>query len=144
MKAMTPEKWKEHVRAGHYPARRDCLQCVMHGATGHRRTRVEHPSLFCLNVDITGPFRTQGEDPGARGDRAKAAKMKYLLVAKFTIPESYVTGEFEPTGSDPLDEEVGSKDLFDEEDKVSGGGDEESTVGAIGEESRSRRSNRGT
>ena len=28
--------------------------------------------------------------------------MKYLLVAKFTIPESYVTGEFEPTGSDPL------------------------------------------
>ena len=49
--------------------------------------------------------------------------MKYLLVAKFTIPESYVTGEFEPTGSDPLDEEVGSKDLFDEEDKVSGGDD---------------------
>ncbi|OLP89078.1 hypothetical protein AK812_SmicGene29497 [Symbiodinium microadriaticum] len=90
MKAMTPEKWKEHVRAG--------------------------------------------EDPGARGDRAKAAKMKYLLVAKFTIPESYVTGELEPTGSDPLDEEVGSKDLFDEEDKVSGGGDEESTVGAIGED----------
>ena len=115
MKAMTPEKWKEHVRAGHYPARRDCLQCVMHGATGHRHTRIEHPSLFCLTVDITGPFRTQGEDPGARGDRAKAAKMKYLLVAKSTIPESYVTGEFEPTGSDPLEEEVGSKDLFDEE-----------------------------
>ena len=105
---MTPEKWKEHVRAGHYPARRDCLQCVMHGATGHRHTRIEHPSLFCLTVDITGPFRTQGEDPGARGDRAKAAKMKYLLVAKFTIPESYVTGKFGPTGSDPLDEEVGS------------------------------------
>ena len=117
LKAMTPEKWKERVRAGHYPARRDCLQCVMHGATGHRHTRVEHPSLFCLTVDITGPFRTQGEDPGARGDRAKAAKMKYLLVVKFTIPESYVTGEFEPTGSDPLDEEVGSKDLFDEGDK---------------------------
>ena len=123
MKAITPEKWKEHLRSGHYPARRDCLQCVMHGATGHRHARVEHPSLFCLTVDITGPFRTQGEDPGARGDRAKAAKMKYLLVAKFTIPESYVTGEFEPTGSDPLDEEVGSKDLFDEEDKVSGGDD---------------------
>ena len=137
MKAMTPEKWKEHVRAGHYPARRDCLQCVMRGATGHRHARVEHPSLFCLTVDITGPFRTQGEDPGARGDRAKAAKtakMKYLLVAKFTIPESYVTGEFEPTGSDPLDEEVGSKDLFDEEDKVSGGGDDGLTVGAGGED----------
>ena len=41
LKAMTPEKWKEHVRAGHYPARRDCLQYVMHGATGHRHTRVE-------------------------------------------------------------------------------------------------------
>ena len=134
LKAMTPEKWKEHVRAGHYPARRDCLQCVMHGATGHRHTRVEHPSLFCLTVDITGPFRTQGEDPGARGDRAKAAKMKYLLVAKFTIPESYVTVEFEPTGSDPLDEEVGSKDLFDEEDKVLIGGDDRDPGEAIVEE----------
>ena len=134
LKAMTPEKWKEHVRAGHYPARRDCLQCVMHGATGHRHTRIEHPSLFCLTVDITGPFRTQGEDPGARGDRAKAAKMQYLLVAKFTIPESYVTGEFEPTGSDPLDEEVGSKDLFDEEDKVPIGGDDRDLGEAIVEE----------
>ena len=134
LKAMTPEKWKEHVRAGHYPARRDCSQCVMHGATGHRRTRVEHPSLFCLTVDITGPFRTQGEDPGARGDRAKAAKMKYLLVAKFTIPESYVTGEFEPTGSDPLEEKVGSKDLFDEEDKVPVGGDDRDPGEAIVEE----------
>ncbi|OLP74886.1 hypothetical protein AK812_SmicGene45448 [Symbiodinium microadriaticum] len=63
-----------------------------------------------------------------------AAKMKYLLVAKFTIPESYVTGEFEPTGSDPLDEEVGSKDLFDEEDNVYGGGDDGLTVGASGED----------
>ena len=134
LKAMTPEKWKEHVRAGHHPARRDCLQCVMHGATGHRRTRVEHPSLFCLTVDITGPFRMQGEDPGARGDRAKAAKMKYLLVAKLTIPESYVIGEFEPTGSDPLDEEVGSKDLFDEEDKVPVGGDDRDPGEAIVEE----------
>ena len=62
--------------------------------------------------------------------------MKYLLVAKFTIPESYVTGEFEPTGSDPLDEEVGSKDLFDEEDKVStsGGGDDRDPGEAIVEE----------
>ena len=60
--------------------------------------------------------------------------MKYLLVAKFTIPESYVTGEFEPAGSDPLDEEVGSKDLFDEEDKVYGGGDDGLTVGASGED----------
>ncbi|CAE7724764.1 unnamed protein product, partial [Symbiodinium microadriaticum] len=95
MKAMTPEKWKEHARSGHYPAR---------------------------------------EDPGARGDRAKAAKMKYLLVAKFTIPESYVTGEFEPTGSEPLDEEVDLKDLFDEEDKVPVGGDDRDPGEAIVEE----------
>ena len=60
--------------------------------------------------------------------------MKYLLVAKFTIPESYVTGEFEPTGSDPLEEEVGSKDLFDEEDKVPIGGDDRDPGGAIVEE----------
>ncbi|OLP75085.1 hypothetical protein AK812_SmicGene45181, partial [Symbiodinium microadriaticum] len=32
----------------------------------------------------------------ASGGSMKAAKMKYLLVAKSTIPESYVTGEFVP------------------------------------------------
>ena len=85
LRAMSPEQWKEHVRAGHYPARRDCLQCVVHGATGHRHTRIEHPSLFCLNVDITGPFRTTGEDPS---ELEGTARMKYLLVAKFSIPES--------------------------------------------------------
>ena len=69
LRAMSQEQWQAHVKAGHYPARRDCLQCVTHGATGHRHARVEHPSLFCLNVDISGPFRTTGEDPGARGDR---------------------------------------------------------------------------
>ncbi|CAE7315270.1 GIP, partial [Symbiodinium microadriaticum] len=67
-------------------------------------------------------------------EKWKAAKMKYLLVAKFTIPESYVTGEFEPTGSDPLDEDVGSKDLFDEEDKASAGGDDGLVAGASGED----------
>ena len=73
-------------------------------------------ALFCLNVDISGPFRTTSEDPGARGDRSKAARMKYLLVAKFTIPKSYVTGEFEPTGENPQqDGEIGQEDLFDEE-----------------------------
>ena len=78
MKVMTPEKWKEHVRSGHYPARRDCLQCVMHGATGHRHARVEHPSWFCLTVDITGPFRTQGEDPGARGGSSRGGQDEVL------------------------------------------------------------------
>ena len=119
LRAMSQEQWQAHVRAGHYPARRDCLQCVTHGATGHRHARVEHPSLFCLNVDISGPFKTTGEDPGARGDRSKAARMKYLLVAKFTIPKSYVTGEFEPTGENPQqDGEIGHEDLFDEEKVV--------------------------
>ena len=116
MKAMSPDQWQAHVKAGHYPSRRDCLQCVTHGATGHRHAKIEHPSLFCLNADITGPFRTTGEDPGARGDRSQAARMKYLLVAKFTIPKSYVTGEFEPTGENPQEEvESGHRDLFDEE-----------------------------
>ena len=36
--------------------------------------------------------------------------------------------------SDPLDEEVGSKDLFDEEDKVSTGGDDGHTNGAGGDD----------
>ena len=34
----------------------------------------------------------------------RAARMKYLLVAKFTIPKSYVTGEFEPTGENPQED----------------------------------------
>ncbi|CAE7777622.1 GIP, partial [Symbiodinium necroappetens] len=90
LKAMTQEQWMSHVQAGHYPSRRDCLQCVSHGATG------------------------------ARGDRSKAAKMKYILVAKFTLPKSYVTGEFEPTAQDPREEDVGMKDLFDEDGHMVG------------------------
>ena len=109
LRAMSPEQWKEHVRAGHYPARRDCLQCVVHGATGHRRARIEYPSLFCL--------KTTGEDPSARGDRAKAARMKYLLVAKFSIPESYATGKFEPTGCESQEEDIDDHDPFEEEAK---------------------------
>ncbi|CAE7895388.1 COL21A1, partial [Symbiodinium sp. KB8] len=82
------------------------------------------------HVALGGPLKAMTPEKW----KEHAAKMKYLLVAKFTIPESYVTGEFEPTGSDPLDEEVGSKDLFDEEDKVSTGGDDGPTDGAGGED----------
>ena len=42
--------------------------------------------------------------------------MKYLLVAKFTIPKSYVPGEFEGTGENlQEDREIGYQDLFEKE-----------------------------
>ena len=94
LKAMTPEQCQlpNNVKVGRYPSRRDCLQCVTHGATGHRHARVEHPSLFCLNVDITGSFRTTGEDPGARGDRSKGSKNEVLVGGEVYDPQVLCDG----------------------------------------------------
>ena len=73
--------------------------------------------LLCFASTLTyGAFQDYRRRPGARGDRSKAARMKYLLVAKFTIPKSYVPGEFEGTGENlQEDREIGYQDLFEKE-----------------------------
>ena len=128
LRAMTKQAWEDHARSGHYPYRRDCLQCVLHGATGHRHKRIEHPSMFVLTTDISGPFKQEGLNANARGDKRKKAKMKHLLVGRFSIPKAYVTGAWDTVRDSR--EEVEYVDLGDfmkemEGDQVPNEADEE-------------------
>ena len=127
LRAMSQEQWRDHVKSGHYPARRDCLQCTTYGATGHQHRRVSHPSLFVLNIDIAGPFRTLGANPHGRGRQERNRNLRYMLVAKYTLPESYITNELEETADDPeVEVPEGEADPFAEDE---GGG-----VGLVEEE----------
>ena len=127
LRAMSQEQWQDHVKSGHYPARRDCLQCTTYGATGHQHRRVSHPSLFVLNIDIAGPFRTLGVNPHGRGRQERNRNLRYMLVAKYTLPESYITNELEETADDPeVEVPEGEADPFAEDE---GGG-----VGLVEEE----------
>ena len=67
MLKMSAEQWRDHVRRGHLPFRADCAVCVQAGGTGRRHSRVEHPSAFVLSADLSGPVKTGGVDPDARG-----------------------------------------------------------------------------
>ena len=88
MLAMSVEQWKDHVRRGHLPFRRDCLTCVQAGATGRRHSKVEHPDAFVLTADLSGPLKQHGLDSHGRGRAPK--KFPYLFVAKLKIPRSFV------------------------------------------------------
>ena len=111
LRAMTKQAWEDHARSGHYPYRRDCLQCVLHGATGHRHKRIEHPSMFVLTTDISGPFKQEGLNANARGDKRQNAKMKHLWVGRFSIPKAYVTGAWDTVRDSR--EEVEYEDLHE-------------------------------
>ena len=88
MLKMSAEHWREHVRRGHLPFRADCAVCVQAGGTGRRHSRVEHPSAFVLSADLSGPVKTGGVDPDARGAFPKP--FKYVFAAKLRIPRSFV------------------------------------------------------
>ena len=88
MLAMSVEQWKDHVRRGHLPFRRDCLTCVQAGATGRRHSKVEHPDAFVLTTDLSGPLKQHGLDSHGRGRAPK--KFPYLFVAKLRMPRSFV------------------------------------------------------
>ena len=92
-----------------------------------RAIRVSHPSLFVLNIDIAGPFRTLGVNPHGRGRQERNRNLRYMLVAKYTLPESYITNELEETADDPeVEVPEGEADPFAEDE---GGG-----VGLVEEE----------
>eukprot|EP00438_Fugacium_kawagutii_P017886 Skav201903 [mRNA] locus=scaffold3992:11450:20578:- [translate_table: standard] len=72
------EQWKQHYLHDHYPARRDCAQCVRAAARGRPHRRVEHAEAFTLGIDLTGKL-TPGKDQ-------EGADASYLLVAVYTFP----------------------------------------------------------
>ena len=124
MLAMSVEQWRDHVRRGHLPYRRDCLTCVQAGATGRRHSRSEHPDAFVLTADLSGPLKEPGLDSHGRG-RAPA-KFRYFFVAKLRIPRSFVDDgrgvgvDFdpaEPPSDDPEGEPADGLTSFGEDEK---------------------------
>ena len=108
MMAMSTEQWREHVRQGHLPFRRDCVTCVQAGATGRRHARVEHPDAFVLTADLSGPLKEHGLDSHGRGRAPK--RLPYLFVAKLRVPKSFVDdGRGVGLEYDPAEEEEESE-----------------------------------
>ena len=49
IRAMTPEKWKEHVDSNHAVYRKDCLTCVMGRGIGRQHRRNSPPGSICID-----------------------------------------------------------------------------------------------
>ena len=58
--AMSPQAWREHLRAGHQPFYKGCRACIMGKSSGRQHRRARHPSVDCLHVDVAGPIRVPG------------------------------------------------------------------------------------
>ena len=84
--AMTAEQWKRHVQSGHADYHRDCLTCVTSRGTGRRHTRVHHPDMFNLTIDMAGPVKA-GLDVSSKGTMGRG--LKYLFVAKYLFPKEF-------------------------------------------------------
>ena len=87
IRAMTPEKWKEHVDSNHAVYRKDCLTCVMGRGIGRQHRRIHHPEAFVLTADVAGPL-SPGLDSTSKGTLGK--NLKYLLVVKYIVPKAFV------------------------------------------------------
>ena len=85
--AMSAEQWRKHVEDNHMVYRRDCATCVMARGTGKQHRRVHHPESYVLTADIAGPL-TPGLDATSKGTMGK--NLKYLTVAKYMVPRSFV------------------------------------------------------
>ena len=73
------EKWLSHIRAGHWPYRKDCQVCVRGSAVGLQHRKSKYKDSHVLSYDISGPFPEIGRSFDATGYR-------YLLVAGYRVP----------------------------------------------------------
>ena len=87
LQAMSAEQWRKHVEDNHMVYRRDCATCVMARGTGKQHRRVHHPESYVLTSDIAGPL-TPGLDATSKGTMGR--NLKYLMVAKYMVPRSFV------------------------------------------------------
>ena len=44
--------WKNHVRNGHYPARRDCSVCVQAAGRSKSHRKIQHPDYYTLSACV--------------------------------------------------------------------------------------------
>ena len=91
----TMEEWRQHVRQGHTPYRRDCRACVeeMGQDRPHRRRKSSEAgeSAYALSMDVIGPFKEGW-------DYARSSTAKYALVATIPVPVSDVEKATEEKG----------------------------------------------
>ena len=85
--AMSPERealWKEHIRQGHWPYRRDCRVCVEAAASGKPARKVVHRDACVLSMDTAGPFKEKGMDEN--GEKYKyVLGFTYLFLKTFSV-----------------------------------------------------------
>ncbi|CAE7227151.1 unnamed protein product, partial [Symbiodinium sp. CCMP2456] len=105
---MTPTQWQEHVASNHEVYRKECATRVTSRGTGRQHRRVHHSEAYVLTADAAGPL-TKGLDPTSKGTMGR--NLRYLLVAKYTVPKSFIKlhSGVEPPPDDGV--EKASKDI---------------------------------
>ena len=113
-KRLDTEGFKKHIQNHHVPFRRDCRQCMeaMGQSEPHRRSKLDGAALYCLSLDLAGPFPL-GRDEGFN----KRTKAKYILVGTVAIPK--------------FDREGQVKELLPGEDRDADGKDDLAVSGEI-------------
>ena len=71
-------EWQKHINNGHTPFRKDCFHCQESQGRDRQRRRVETPSGYTLNMDISGPYES--------GFDQEAGRFRYFLAATFAVP----------------------------------------------------------
>ena len=72
------QKWKLHIENDHQPMRRDCRQCMEAAGRSRPHKRLQHPSAYCLSLDLSGRLH-KGKDQFGQSH-------KYFMVGCFTFP----------------------------------------------------------
>ena len=78
MTAAALSRWKLHIENDHQPMRRDCRQCVEAAGRSRPHRRVQHPSAYCLSLDLSGRLK-KGKDQFAQAH-------KYFVIGTYTFP----------------------------------------------------------
>ena len=74
-------KWKAHILHDHQPMRRDCKVCVEAAGRSRPHKRIQHPSAYCLSVDLSGKLK-KGKDQFGQ-------PCAYVLVGCYTFPTTF-------------------------------------------------------
>ena len=71
-------KWKSHILHDHQPMRRDCKVCVEAAGKSRQHRRIQHPSAYCLAIDLSGKLKKGKDQFGTSGS--------YVLLGCYTFP----------------------------------------------------------
>ena len=78
LSAVALTKWKAHILNDHQPMRRDCRVCVEAAGQSRHHRRIQHPSAYCLSMDLSGKMKRGKDQFGSAG--------AYILIGCYTFP----------------------------------------------------------